>query len=353
MDVEELLKRSVETNASDIFIIPGLPITFKVGGRQIRLEDNGKLMPQQTEELIRAIYAHAGRSEKAMEAADTDDDFSFMLAGIGRFRINVFHQRGSLSAVVRVIKFDLPTAESLSLPPEVMKVADFKKGLVLVTGPAGAGKTTTMACILDRINRSRSGHIITLEDPLEYIHRHDKCIVSQREIFSDCDSFLSALRSALRESPDVILLGEMRDCETIEAAMTAAETGQLLFSSIHSTGAANTVDRIVDSFPANQQSQVRLQLSTVLQAVISQQLVPGLDGKLHPAFEIMYCNIAIRNLIRESKTYQMESAIQAGAAQGMRTMDSSLLEMVKDGIISKDTALTYCINYEAMSRKLK
>ena len=353
MEITELLRRSVEADASDIFIIPGLPLTFKVDGRQERLTETGRLLPRDTEELIRAIYRQAGRDGESLSRPDADDDFSFALPGVGRFRINVYHQRGSLSAVVRVIKFELPSARELDIPPEVMRCAELKKGLVLVTGPAGSGKTTTLACILDAINRSRSGHIITLEDPLEYIHRHEQCIVSQREIYSDCRTFLGALRSALRESPDVILLGEMRDCETIEAAMTAAETGQLLFSSLPATGVANTVDRIIDSFPANQQSQIRLQLSTVLQAVISQQLVPGLDGRLHPAFEIMYANIAIRNLIRESKTFQMDSVIQSGAAQGMRTMDGSLLEMVQKGVISRETALTYCINYETMSRRLR
>ena len=205
---------------------------------------------------------------------------------------------------------------------------------------------------MDAINHQRDGHIITLEDPVEYIHRHQNCIVSQREVFSDCTGFLPALRSALRESPDVILLGEMRDCETIEVAMTAAETGQLLFSSLHTTSAAGTVDRIIDVFPANQQAQIRLQLSTVLQAVISQQLVPSRSGALVPAFEIMYVNMAIRNMIRESRTYQLESAIQAGAAEGMRTMDSSLLALYQQDIITRETALTYCVHPDTLSRML-
>ena len=353
MELLEVLQRAVQDGTSDIFVIAGLPLTFKNNGKQVRVEQDGKLLPARTEALIRAIYEQAGRSTAVLEREQTDDDFSFSLSGIGRFRVNVFRQRGSLAAVIRVIRFGIPTAEELHLPDEVMAVTQYQQGIVLVTGRAGSGKSTTLACILDRINHTRSGHILTLEDPVEFVHHHDKCIVSQREIYSDCSSYLSALRAALRESPDVILLGEMRDHETIDVAMTAAETGQLLFSSLHTTGAANTVDRIIDSFPANQQSQVRLQLSMVLQAVISQQLVPDVDGQLIPVFEIMYVNPAIRNLIRESKTHQIDSAIQAGAAQGMRTMDASLLQLYRDGRIDRDTVLTHCLNYDATQRKLE
>ena len=351
MEIEEILRRAIDCGASDIFVAAGLPLTFKIKGEQQRTGQ--PYTPADSGAFAAALYRLAGRESYCVDGSRMDDDFSCSVSGIGRFRVNLFRQRGTLAAVVRVIRFGLPKPEEFHIPPEIMAVKDCKKGLVLVTGQAGSGKTTTLACIVDAINHSRSGHILTLEDPVEYIHRHDKCIVNQREIRCDCPSYVAALRSALRESPDVILLGEMRDCETIEAAMTAAETGQLLFSSIHSTGAANTVDRIIDSFPANQQSQIRLQLSTVLQAVISQQLVPGLDGRLHPAFEIMYANIAIRNLIRESKTFQMDSVIQSGAAQGMRTRDGSLLEMVQKGVISRETALTYCIHYETMSRRLR
>ncbi|MEA4966199.1 MAG: PilT/PilU family type 4a pilus ATPase [Oscillospiraceae bacterium] len=353
MEIFDILSRAVRENASDVFIIAGLPLTFKQEGRQIRLTEFGVLPPQQTSALIMEIYRHANRAPAPQDRAPTDDDFSFSMAGVGRFRINVFHQRGSLAAVVRVIRFTLPSAEKLGIPVGVIDTANFKKGVVLITGPAGSGKTTTLACILDTINHHRSGHIITLEDPVEYIHRHDHCIVSQREIFTDCPGFLPALRSALRESPDVILLGEMRDCETIEVAMTAAETGQLLFSSLHTTGAANTVDRIIDVFPASQQAQIRLQLSTVLQAVVSQQLVPSVQGTLVPAFEIMYVNMAIRNMIRESKTFQIDAAIQAGAAAGMQSMDASLLHLYRQGVISAETVLTYCINQDLTRKKME
>ncbi len=291
MDVRETLRQAVEMGASDIFIIAGLPLTYKVDGRQRRME--ARLMPADTAAVISDIYTLCGRSRSRIEREDMDDDFSFSMPDLGRFRANVLHQRGSLAAVIRVIRFGLPEPEKLNIPPEVLASARLMKGLVLVTGSAGSGKSTTLACLINAINQTREGHIITMEDPIEYIHRHDRCIVTQREISTDSPSYVSALRSALRESPDVILLGEMRDYETIEVAMTAAETGQLLFSTLHTTGAANTVDRIIDVFPAGQQAQVRMQLSMVLQAVISQQLVPTLDGKQTPAFEIMYTNPAV------------------------------------------------------------
>lgn len=350
MDVRETLRQAVEMGASDIFIIAGLPLTYKVDGRQRRME--ARLMPADTAAVISDIYTLCGRSRSRIEREDMDDDFSFSIPDLGRFRANVLHQRGSLAAVIRVIRFGLPEPEKLNIPPEVLASARLMKGLVLVTGSAGSGKSTTLACLINAINQTREGHIITMEDPIEYIHRHDRYIVTQREISTDSPSYVSALRSALRESPDVILLGEMRDYETIEVAMTAAETGQLLFSTLHTTGAANTVDRIIDVFPAGQQAQVRMQLSMVLQAVISQQLVPTLDGKQTPAFEIMYTNPAIKNLIREAKTHQIDSAIQAGAAQGMCTMDASLLRLVTEKRVSKETALTHCMHYEAMEKRL-
>ena len=353
MEITDILKKAINDGSSDIFIVAGLPLTFKNSGQQVRMDAEGKLFPQQINALIASLYGVAKRDIKRIEKQDQDDDFSFSIGGVGRFRVNVYHQRGSLAAVIRVIKFGIPDYREMNIPEGVMKVADFNQGIVLVTGQAGSGKSTTLACIVDQINHTRQGHILTLEDPVEYVHQHDKCIVSQREIFSDSPSYLSALRSALRESPDVILLGEMRDHETIDVAMTAAETGQLLFSTLHTTGAASTVDRIIDSFPANQQGQVRLQLSMCLQAVISQQLVPSVSGKLIPAYEIMFCNTAIRNLIRESKTHQIDSAIQAGASAGMKTMDATLLELYTKGMITRDTVLTHCLNPEATERKLR
>ena len=353
MDITQVLAQAVSQRASDIFIVAGLPLTLKIDGKQQRRTEDGKLSPAKTADIIRQVYQLARRNMARIEPEDADDDFSFSMVGVGRFRVNVFHQRGSLAAVVRVIQFGIPDYRSMSIPEEVMSVKRFHQGVVLVTGQTGSGKSTTLACIVDAINQSRTGHILTLEDPIEYVHHHEQCIVSQREVYSDCTSYLSALRSAMRESPDVILLGEMRDHETIDVAMKAAETGHLLLSSLHTTGAANTVDRIIDTFPANQQAQIRLQLSMVLKAVISQQLVPDVDGRTIPVFEIMFVNTAIRNLIRESKTYQIDAAIQAGSDQGMRTMDGSLLTLYRQKRITKETALTYCLNYDATSRKLK
>lgn len=352
MKLEDILRHAIACGASDIFIVAGLPLTFKVQGQQQRDEEHGKLNPEQTEALAAEIYAAAKREPRCITGATTDDDFSISFSGIGRFRVNLFRQRGSLAAAIRVIRFGLPSAEEMQIPAEVMRVADLRKGIVLVTGQTGSGKSTTLACIINQINHSRSGHILTLEDPVEYIHRHDRCIVSQREIHCDCPDYVTAMRSALRESPDVILLGEMRDKETMEVAMSAAETGQLLFSSLHTTGAANTIDRIIDSFPPNQQGQMRLQLSMVLQSVISQQLVPDVNGNSIPVFEIMHVNLAIRNMIRESKTHQLESAIAAGSAHGMRTMDMSLLKLYNEKRITKETLLCYCTNYDAMAKRV-
>lgn len=350
MEMEAVLHRAIEVRASDIFIIAGLPLTYKINGRQLR--EGEMLTPADTARLVEGIYTLCHRSMSRCAAEDADDDFSFAIPHLGRFRANVLHQRGSLAVVLRVIQFGLPDPQALGIPAQVMAAAKKLKGLVLVTGPAGSGKSTTLACLIDSINHSREGHIITMEDPIEFIHRHQKCIVTQREIGSDSPSYVRALRSALRESPDVILLGEMRDHDTIEVAMTAAETGQLLFSTLHTTGAASTVDRIVDSFPASQQHQVRIQLSMVLQAVISQQLVPTVDGGQTVAFEVMYTNPAIRNMIREAKSHQLDAAIQAGSAEGMCTMDASLLRLYQQGRITRDTALTHSIYYETMEKRL-
>lgn len=353
MNMDQLLKQMIDVEASDIFIVAGLPLTYEAGGRQHRIGDD-PLKPVDTEQLVRAIYLLAHRNMEPFEASHNhDDDFSFAVPGVGRFRVNVFRQRGSLAAIIRVIPFTLPTPEEFHIPPEVMRCADFQKGLVLVTGPAGAGKSTTLACIIDKLNHERSGHIITMEDPIEYVHRHDKCIVTQREVPTDVATYSEALRSAMREAPDIMLLGEMRDQDTIGTAVTAAEMAQLLFSTLHTTGAANTIDRIIDAFPANQQRQIRIQLSMVLQAVVSQQLVPTVDGGLVPAFEIMVANTAIRNLIREEKTHQMDSVIAAGGAEGMRTMDQSLFDLVAAGTVSPEVALQCSIHQEALAKRLE
>lgn len=350
MGISEILNNAVNKNASDIFLIAGLPVTYKCHGHQER-EEGGKLLPDDILKIVKEIY-ELGNRDRANLDRGADDDFSIAISQLGRFRVNVFRQRGSLAAVIRVIKFGLPDPNKLGIPENVLSLADNKKGLVLITGSAGTGKSTTLACMIDRINRSRDCHIITMEDPIEYIHRHDKAIVTQREISIDTPGYLESLRSALRESPDVILLGEMRDYDTISAALTAAETGVLLLSTLHTSGAANTINRILDVFPANQQQQVKIQLAQILKGIVCQQLVPCVDGTQIPVFEIMKTTVAVQNMIRENKLHQLESVMQAGAAEGMCTMDGNLLKLYREGKISKDTALLSCVNYENMIKRL-
>lgn len=353
MKLEQLLQEMIDAKASDVFIIAGLPLTYSASGRQVRL-DSAPLRPADTEAFISAVYEASDRSmARFVQNGNHDEDFSFALSGIGRFRANIFRQRGSFGAVIRVIPFGLPNPVDFNIPDEVLRLGTFQKGLVLVTGPAGAGKSTTLACIIDRLNHERTGHIITMEDPIEYVHKHGSCIVTQREVPTDVASYDEALRSAMRESPDVILLGEMCDHGTIGTAMAAAEMAQLLLATLHTTGAANTVDRIIDAFPASQQRQIRVQLSMVLQAIVSQQLVPTIDGGVIPAFEIMVANTAIRNLIREEKTHQLDSAIAVGGAEGMRTMDQSLFDLVKNGRVTKEAALQCSIHQEALKRRFQ
>ena len=308
-------------------------------------------MPEQTSEILEAIYQMANNRDISRLHNTGDDDFSFSIPGLSRFRINAYKQRGSLAAVIRVIAFQLPDPAELSIPEDVMSIADLTKGMVLVTGSAGSGKSTTMACLIDRINHSREGHIITLEDPLEYLHRHDRCIVSQREICTDTENYITSLRATLRQSPDVILLGEMRDHETIQTAMTAAETGHLILSSLHTLGAANSLNRIIDVFEPSQQHQIIMQLSMVLQAVIYQQLVPDVNGKNIPVFEIMRLTPAIRNMIRDNKIHQIDGVISSSPGQ-MRSMDQSLFELYKNGRITKETAINYAMNPEMLRRRL-
>jgi twitching motility protein PilT len=347
--VPEFLSSAAREHASDIFIVAGRPLSIKVQGQLIPIDD--RLMPDDTENMIRDIYQLAGNRTMEHLIKRGDDDFSFSVAGLSRFRVNAYRQRGSLAAVIRVIAFDIPKPETLNIPPEVMEMGEFTKGMVLVTGPAGSGKSTTLACIIDYINHNREGHIITLEDPIEYLHRHDKCIVSQREICTDTDSYLVSLRATLRQSPDVILLGEMRDYETIQTAMTAAETGHLVLSSLHTIGAANTIERIIDVFEPNQQRQIAIQLSMVLQAVVSQQLVPDINGKNVPVFEVMRLTPAIRNMIRDNKVHQIEGVVASSAQSQMHSMDQSLLQLYKKGIITCETALKFATNADMLKRK--
>ena len=281
-----------------------------------------------------------------------DDDFSFSIPGLSRFRVSAFRQRGSLSAVIRVIRFQLPDYRQLNIPDAVMELGDNRQGMVLVVGPAGSGKSTTLACLVDRINKTQKRHIITLEDPLEFLHSHNLSVVTQREIGVDTQSYVKGLRAALRQSPDIILLGEMRDYETIEVAMTAAETGHLIFSTLHTIGAANTIERIIDVFPANQQRQIAVQLAMVLKAVVSQQLVPSVDGGVVPAFELMPMTPAIRTMIRDGKTHQIDGVLQASTQKNCFSMDASLLQLYRQNRITRETALTYSPNPELLSKKI-
>lgn len=346
----DYLKRAVEDNASDLFLVAGGPVCEKLDKRLIPIGED-RLMPQDAEELVTGLYRQAQRPMDAF-LQEGDDDFSFSVAGVARFRVNTYRQRGSMAAVVRVVAFGIPDWQALHIPPQVMELAALNHGMALVTGTAGSGKSTTQACVIDRINQTRSGHIITLEDPIEYLHRNAKSIVSQREISIDTQDYLAALRACLRQAPDVILLGEMRDHETIRTAMTAAETGHLLIATLHTKGAVNTVDRIVDSFPSTQQEQVRSQLSMVLRTVVSQQLLPDKDGGMVPAYEIMRMNNAIRSLIRDNKTHQIDNAIAAGGGEGMISMDQSILALYKAGKITVETALEYADNPEQLRRRL-
>lgn len=347
----EALHKAIEAKASDIFIVSGYPMAFKINN-VLEPVDEERLMPDVTADLIHQIYELEGTRDMDQLVHKGDDDFSFSIQGLGRFRCNAYKQRNSLAAVLRAVYFDLPDAHSLNIPETVVNLSAKKKGMVLITGSAGSGKSTTLACIIDQINRTRHSHVITIEDPIEFLHSHKMSIVSQREVSHDTQSYAQALRAALRQSPDVILLGEMRDFHTIQTALTAAETGQLVLSTLHTIGAAKTVDRIVDVFPGDQQQQVRVQLSMVLEAVVSQQLIPGVDGKLVPAFEIMLVNNAIRNLIREGKTYQIDNVLFTGGAEGMRTMDGDILRLYKAGIISKEKALLYAVNPDTLAKKL-
>ena len=351
LDVIDFLQKAVSSGASDMFIIAGLPASIRINGNIVHLNDT-KLLPADTENIILQIYNLAGNRNIETLELTGDDDFSFAVPGLSRFRVSAYKQRGSFSVVVRVITFELPDPKVLGIPYYIMDFANFSKGLVLITGPAGSGKSTTLACLIDHINHTQSKHIITLEDPLEFLHRHDKSIVSQREINVDTESYVTALRACLRQSPDVILLGEMRDYETIHVAMTAAETGHLIFSTLHTIGAANTIDRIIDIFPPNQQRQIAVQLSMVLQAVVTQQLVPTIDDHMVPAFEIMTVTPAIRNMIRDNKIPQIDGILYSSANQNMISLDTSLVNLYKSGRISKDTALSYATNREMIQRRL-
>ena len=350
MDVMNYLQKAVADQASDMFIVAGGPVCQKIEGKIGKMNDE-KLLPPQTQALIEQIYELAKRPIERYLATG-DDDFSFAVPGLARFRVNAYRQRNSMAAVVRVVSFDIPDWQSIHIPQNVMDLANVKSGMVLFTGTAGCGKSTTQACLIDGINRNRNCHIITLEDPIEYLHRNQRSIVSQREIAIDTSDYLAALRACLRQAPDVILLGEMRDAATIRTAITAAETGHMVIATMHTKGAVNAIDRIIDSFDSTQQSQIRFLLATVLRTVVSQQMLPGVDGNMIPAFEIMHVNSAVKGMIRDCKNHQIHNAIAAGRAEGMISMDQAILNHYRNGFISKETAVNYADNSEQILRSL-
>ena len=348
-DLNEILIQSVKERASDIHLTSGRAPSYRVDGVLAPIMGE-RLTPQMLEDILLPLIDKRHR-EELEETGQTD--FAYAISGVGRFRVNVFKQRGTLAAVMRSLPFNIPEPEDLGIPREVVEMTSRKRGLVLVTGPTGSGKSTTLASLIHVINRTYPYHIITLEDPIEYLHRHDKSVVNQREIGSDSTDYAQALRAALREDPDVILVGEMRDLETISTAITAAETGHLVFSTLHTIGADKTIDRIIDVFPPNQQQQVRIQLASVLECIVSQQLLKKADGSGRvAALEVLFANNAVRNLIRESKTYQIPSVMQTNKRGGMQTMDDALYDLFMRKVIDGDTAVTYAQEPVSMNRKV-
>ena len=346
--LDEILRMSVEEKASDIHFTAGCPPYYRIDGVLTPLKGD-KLQPTDLEALLLPILDNRHRNELETNG---QTDMAYAIPGVGRFRVNVYKQRGTLASAMRCLPFSIPDADSLGIPAEVQALTAKKRGLVLVTGPTGSGKSTTLASLVDIMNRKYPYHILTLEDPIEYLHRHQYSMVNQREIGSDSNDYAQALRAALREDPDVILVGEMRDLETISTALTAAETGHLVLSTLHTIGADKTIDRIIDVFPPNQQ-QVRIQLASVLECIISQQLIRREDGRGRvAALEVLFANTAIRNMIRENKTYQIISTMQTGKRQGMQTMDDAIYELFLRGDISADSAVSYAQDPVNMSSKV-
>ncbi len=349
MTIEELLITAKENKASDVHITVGLPPKMRINAILVDM-DYPRLLPPDTEAVISTMM-----SDKRLQQFEElgEIDFSYSIPQIGRYRVNVFHQRGSMAASIRLVSTKIPLPEELGIPKSVVDLYQKKRGLVLVTGPTGSGKSTTLASIIDRINSMREVHVITLEDPIEYLHNHKKAMVNQREVGLDTHSYSNALRAALREDPDVILVGEMRDLETISTAITAAETGHLVLSTLHTIGAASTIDRIVDVFPPHQQQQIRVQLSMVLESVISQQLIPTADKKSRvAAFEVMHSTPAIKNLIREAKSPQINSTIQTSKKLGMQTMDDAIFDLYMKGDIDKENAVSYAQDSQIMEKRI-
>ena len=350
MRIEILLEEVVRRRASDLHLQVGLPPMIRIDGSLMPIPGTDVLDDATVSKLIFAILDD---DQHQVLLRDKEFDFSFAFGTLGRFRVNAFHERGSLAAALRLIPNEIKSIGELGMPAAVAEFANYPRGLVLVTGPTGSGKSTTLAAIVDKINSEKSAHIITIEDPIEFTHKSKKSVVVQREVHYDTYSFSAALRSSLRQDPDVVLIGEMRDLETISAAITIAETGHLVFATLHTNSASQSVDRMIDVFPPHQQPQVRAQLSNILMAICSQRLVPAIDGGRVVASEILIANSAVRNIIREGKSYQLDAVIQTGAELGMQTMDRTLAGLVQAGTVTYEEARNYAVDLGEFERIIR
>ena len=348
--IEVLLDEVIKKKASDLHIQVGLPPMLRVDGSLTPVPEADILDEEAVEALVFAIL---DEDQKQILLKDKEFDFSFAYGDLGRFRVNAFHERGNMAAALRLIPNEILTVEQLGLPPIVNKFSEYPRGLVLVTGPTGSGKSTTLAGMIRKINEERASHIITIEDPIEYAHKSQKSVIVQREVHYDTYSFSAALRSALREDPDVVLIGEMRDLETIASAITIAETGHLVFATLHTNSAAQSIDRMIDVFPPHQQPQIRAQLSNILMAIVSQRLIPSIGGGRIAAAEIMVATPAVRNIIREGKSHQLEAVIQTGAEFGMQSMDKTLVSLIHDGTITYDEARNFAVDLDELDRLMR
>lgn len=348
--IEILLEEVIKKKASDLHIQVGLPPMLRVDGALLAISGTEVL----TEETVEAlIFAILDEDQKQILLKDKEFDFSFAFGDLGRFRVNAFHERGNLAAALRLIPNEILTIEQLGLPPVVNKFAEYPRGLVLVTGPTGSGKSTTLAALLHKINMERAAHVVTIEDPIEFTHTSNKSVIVQREVHYDTYSFSAALRSSLRQDPDVVLIGEMRDLETIAAAITIAETGHLVFATLHTNSAAQSIDRMIDVFPPHQQPQVRSQLANILMAICAQRLVPAIGGGRVAAAEIMVATPAVRNIIREGKSHQLEAVIQTGAEFGMQSMDKTLVGLIHSGTITYEEARMVAVDIDELDRLMR
>jgi twitching motility protein PilT len=348
--IELLLEEVIKKKASDLHLQVGLPPMLRVDGA-LTPATNAPVLTEETIEVL--IFAILDDDQKQILLKDKDFDFSFAFGDLGRFRVNAFHERGNLAAALRLIPNEILSIEQLGLPNIINKLADYPRGLVLVTGPTGSGKSTTLAGMIGKINNERATHIITIEDPIEYTHRSRKSVIVQREVHYDTYSFSAALRSALREDPDVVLIGEMRDLETIASAITIAETGHLVLATLHTNSAAQSIDRMIDVFPPHQQPQIRSQLANILQAIVCQRLIPSIGGGRVAAAEILVATSAVRNIIREGKTHQLEAVIQTGAEFGMQSMDRTLVNLIHAGTITYDEARNFAVDLDELDRLMR